>query len=100
VFGPGDHVSAGDRFQGQVAAVVLISMVTSSGDDLMRQIEFLYSHNRLNIAISRARCLRWLARAVYKTNDRRAAVKRRINELAGSALIEEKYYSPPGPEVV
>jgi tetratricopeptide (TPR) repeat protein/glycosyltransferase involved in cell wall biosynthesis len=33
-----------------------------------------------------------LARAVYKTNDRRAAVKRRINEIAGSGLIEEKSY--------
>jgi uncharacterized protein len=36
---------------------VLISMATSSGDDLPRQIEFLYSRNRLNVAISRARCL-------------------------------------------
>src|SRR5207244_10159975 len=46
-----------DKFQGQEAAVVLISMATSSGDDLPRQIEFLYSRNRLNVAISRARCL-------------------------------------------
>src|SRR4029077_5300720 len=35
-----------------------------------------------------------LPRAVYKTNDRRAAVKRRINDLAGSALTEEKSYHP------
>ena len=40
-----------DRFQGQEAAVVPISMVTSSGDDLSRQIEFLYSRHRLNVAI-------------------------------------------------
>ena len=33
-----------------------------------------------------------LARAVYQTNDRRAAIKRRINEITGSALIEEKSY--------
>src|SRR5262249_35156803 len=33
-------------------------------------------------------------RAVYKTNDRRAAVERRVNKLAGSALIEEKSYHP------
>jgi len=33
-----------------------------------------------------------LARAVYKTNDRRAAIKRRINEATGSTLIEEKSY--------
>jgi hypothetical protein len=32
-------------------------MATSSVDDLPRQIEFLYSRNRLNVAVSRARCL-------------------------------------------
>lgn len=34
-----------------------------------------------------------LARSVYKSNDRRAAVKRQINELLGSRLIEEKSYA-------
>ena len=34
-----------------------------------------------------------LARAVYVTNDRRSEVKRRINELLGSRLIEEKSYA-------
>jgi hypothetical protein len=33
-----------------------------------------------------------LARAVYTRNDRRAAIKRQINELLGSELIEEKEY--------
>lgn len=35
-----------------------------------------------------------LARAVYRTNDRRAAIKRRINEGLGSDLVEEKSYEP------
>ncbi len=35
-----------------------------------------------------------LARSVYKTNDRRAALKRDINELLGSHLLEEKSYKP------
>ncbi len=35
-----------------------------------------------------------LARAVYQTNDRRAELKREINELLGSDLIEEKSYQP------
>ena len=35
-----------------------------------------------------------LARAVYVTNDRRAEVKRRVNDLLGSALVEEKSYAP------
>ena len=34
-----------------------------------------------------------LARSVYKSNDHRAALKRQINELLGSDLIEEKSYS-------
>ncbi len=33
-----------------------------------------------------------LAQAVYRTNDRRAAVKREINRVTGSALVEEKSY--------
>ncbi len=39
-----------------------------------------------------------LARAVYITNDRRAEVKKQINLLLGSALIEEKSYSDHGVE--
>jgi hypothetical protein len=35
-----------------------------------------------------------LARTVYVENDRRAAIKRRINEAAGSDLVEEKSYKP------
>ena len=33
-----------------------------------------------------------LARAVYRNNDRRASLKRKINELSGSAIIEEKSF--------
>jgi len=33
-----------------------------------------------------------LARAVYRNNDRRAMLKRKISELSGSAIIEEKSY--------
>lgn len=35
-----------------------------------------------------------LARAVYHTNDKRAAFKRDLNELLGSELVEEKSYQP------
>ena len=34
-----------------------------------------------------------LARAVYRTNDRRAAIKRQINDLLGAAIVEEKSYA-------
>ncbi|MCL0102091.1 TM0106 family RecB-like putative nuclease, partial [Dehalococcoidia bacterium] len=46
-----------DKFQGQEEQVVLISMVTSTSEDIPRNMEFLYSRNRLNVALSRAKCL-------------------------------------------
>lgn len=58
-----DEVRVGtvDKFQGQQAQVVFFSMATSSGDFVPRNVEFLFSRNRLNVAISRARCLAVLA---------------------------------------
>jgi uncharacterized protein len=53
----GARVGTVDKFQGQEAEAVIVSMATSNGDTLPRYIEFLYSKNRLNVAISRARCL-------------------------------------------
>ena len=51
------RVGTVDKFQGQEAEAVIISMATSSGEDLPRNIDFLFSKNRLNVAISRAKCL-------------------------------------------
>ncbi len=34
-----------------------------------------------------------LARSVYRLNDKRAAIKRRLNELFGSKMVEEKSYT-------
>jgi uncharacterized protein len=53
----GTRIGTIDKFQGQEAAVVLVSMTSSSGADLPRNIEFLYDKNRLNVAVSRAKCL-------------------------------------------
>ena len=57
---PGVRVGTVDKFQGQEADVVLYSMASSSGEDVPRGLEFLLSRNRLNVAISRARCLAYL----------------------------------------
>ena len=56
----GARIGTVDKFQGQEAAVVFYSMCASSSDDISRGMEFLYSHNRLNVAISRAQCLAYL----------------------------------------
>ncbi len=54
------EVGTVDRFQGREAAVVVFSMATSSAEFMPRTAEFLFSRNRLNVAISRARCLAYL----------------------------------------
>ena len=51
------RVGTVDKFQGQEAPVVVYSMATSSQEEAPRGMEFLYSLNRLNVAISRARCV-------------------------------------------
>jgi len=53
----GARVGTVDKFQGQEAQVVIVSMATSNGDYLPRDIQFLYSKNRLNVAISRVKSL-------------------------------------------
>ncbi|MBY3397363.1 TM0106 family RecB-like putative nuclease [Rhizobium laguerreae] len=48
------RVGTVDRFQGQEAPICLVSMTTSSGEELPRDISFLFSLNRINVAVSRA----------------------------------------------
>jgi predicted RecB family nuclease len=52
----GSRVGTVDKFQGQEAPVVFYSMATSTPEDAPRGMEFLYSLNRLNVAVSRAQC--------------------------------------------
>ncbi|MBR9883425.1 MAG: TM0106 family RecB-like putative nuclease [Oceanospirillales bacterium] len=54
---PNARVGTVDKFQGQEAPIAIFSMATSSFADAPRGMEFLYSPNRLNVAISRAKCL-------------------------------------------
>lgn len=58
----GARVGTVDRFQGQEAPVAIVSMAVSNGADAPRGSEFLFSPNRLNVAISRAQCLAVLVR--------------------------------------
>ena len=45
-----------DKWQGAEAPVVIISMTSSSVEDLPRNKKFFFDRNRLNVAISRAQC--------------------------------------------
>ena len=51
----GVPVGTVDKFQGQEGVVAIYSMTTSSPEDIPRNFEFLYSRNRLNVAVSRAK---------------------------------------------
>ncbi len=46
-----------DKFQGQEAPVVVISMCSSDAHSSLRGLEFVLNRNRLNVAISRAQSL-------------------------------------------
>jgi predicted RecB family nuclease len=54
---PNARIGTVDKFQGQEAPIVIYTMATSSYEDAPRGMEFLYSANRLNVAISRAKCI-------------------------------------------
>lgn len=50
-------VGSVDKFQGQEAPVVFLSMCASSASESPRGINFLFDKNRINVAISRAQCM-------------------------------------------
>lgn len=55
----GEHAKIGsvDKFQGQEAPVVFLSMCASDAGESPRGASFLFDKHRLNVAISRAQCL-------------------------------------------
>ncbi len=89
------HVRVGtvDKFQGKEAPVVIYSMATSTPDDMPRDMSFLFSRNRFNVATSRAQahvilvCNPALLTVPCKTPEqmRLANVLARFVELAGES---------------
>ncbi|KTC64956.1 putative RNA helicase (plasmid) [Legionella adelaidensis] len=55
--GPQAKVGSVDKFQGQEAPIVFLSMCASDANESPRGINFLFDKNRINVAISRAKCL-------------------------------------------
>jgi uncharacterized protein len=55
----GDRARVGsvDKFQGQEAAIVFLSMCASDANESTRGIDFLFDKHRMNVAISRAQSL-------------------------------------------
>ncbi|MHA7264384.1 TM0106 family RecB-like putative nuclease [Arthrobacter sp. TMN-37] len=65
---PGVRVGTVDKFQGQEAAVVIVSMACSSAAEAPRGIEFLLSRNRINVAVSRGQWRAVIIRAPELTH--------------------------------
>jgi uncharacterized protein len=64
----GVRVGTVDRFQGQEAPVVIVSMAASSSDDVPRGMEFLLSRNRVNVAVSRGQWAALVIRSPHLTD--------------------------------
>ena len=65
---PGVRVGTVDKFQGQEAAVVIVSMACSAVAEAPRGMEFLLSRNRINVAVSRGQWRAVVVRAPELTN--------------------------------
>jgi uncharacterized protein len=69
----GVRVGTVDKFQGQEAPVVIVSLASSSGEEAPRGLAFVFNRNRINVATSRAQCRvelvcsPWLLEADCKT---------------------------------
>jgi uncharacterized protein len=55
--GAAAQVGSVDKFQGQEAAVVFLSMCSSDANESARGLDFLFDERRLNVAVSRAKSL-------------------------------------------
>ena len=90
-----------DKFQGQEAAVAIVSLAASSAEDVPRGLEFLLLANRLNVAISRAQ---WAAYLVYSpalteylpTNAGGVGAVERVHHSGGPAANPPPPPPPPG----
>jgi hypothetical protein len=97
VLGGRARVGTVDKFQGQQAAVVIFSMAASSAEDIPRGLEFQFSRNRLNVAVSRAKCLSILvgSEGLLDANCSSKAQLALVNALC--RLVERAEESDPGP---
>jgi hypothetical protein len=75
--GMADQVGTVDRMQGQGAAIVIMSLTSSSPSYIANKCDWLFQSNRLNVAISRA-----IARCILVGN-RQAIEESRPVSLAG-----------------
>ena len=86
----GARIGTVDSFQGQEAPVAIVSMAVSNGTDAPRGSEFLFSPNRLNVAISRAQCLAVLVRGsnLLEMDPKKVEDLERLEPFARADVIQ------------
>lgn len=92
----GVPVGTVDKFQGQEAAIAIVSMTASSAADVPRGIAFLLQRNRLNVAISRGK---WAAYLVHSPalRDYLPSTPQGLAELSGFIRLTTGTSSSPTP---
>jgi predicted RecB family nuclease len=86
------RVGTVDKFQGQQATVSFFAMASSSGEDVPRGLDFLFSRNRLNVAVSRAKCLAYVVASprLLETHCRTVEQMRLVNALCRFVEIADE----------
>lgn len=79
------RVGTVDRFQGQEAAVVLVTTAASSPAQVPRGLDFLLDRNRLNVAVSRGQWAAFVVRSTHltRTLPRRPESLERLGAFVG-----------------
>jgi len=92
--GTSARVGSVDKFQGQEAPIVILSMCASAGDQSSRGIEFLFDRQRLNVALSRAQSLAFVVGHPRLARTRCSSVEqmRLVNFFA--RVVEESLPPP------
>lgn len=90
---PDLNIGTVDKFQGQEAPIVIYSVATSSPEDAPRGMEFLYSGNRLNVAVSRAECLFIMVanKKIFEPNCKSPAQMKLANSFCRFLEIVNEY---------
>ena len=91
------RVGTVDRFQGQEAAIAVVTLAASSPEDVPRGLEFLLMRNRLNVAISRAQ---WAAHLVSsdRLGDGLPGTAEGLAALSGYLRLIERAIPSPSRE--
>jgi len=89
----GSKIGTIDKFQGQEAPISIVSMTSTNSESLPRNIDFFFSRNRLNVAISRSQCLSIVImnKELLETNCKKIEHIKLVNTFMGLEKYEKTF---------